>query len=273
MVIPAASAICLFVVASKPFAAKYSLAQSTIRPRVAAESASAGRPSFGRTAGDFAMREGYYRVPMTDSPEVAVALPWWRSPLNIALCAVALVVAGFALGTFVPRGDDPTVHNSVDTGFLQDMRLHHEQAVTMAIVYRSIAATGSQLDPDLQTIALEIHMEQGMETGRFVQLLRLFGEAESNESEQVMSWMGHSMPMDSMPGMATDEQLAELRDSRGPDADRLFAALMVAHHEGGVEMARYAVDHARNPEVIALARGMIKVQSGEINELRRIAGL
>lgn len=220
------------------------------------------------------MRAGYYRVVMVDSPETtAAALPWWRNPVNVVLCAVALLVSGFALGTFVPRGDDPTVHNAVDTGFLQDMRLHHEQAVTMAIVYRSIAATGSVLDPDLQTIALEIHMEQGMETGRFVQLLRLFGEPESNESDQVMAWMGHSMPMDTMPGMATDEQLRSLRDARGAEADRLFATLMIAHHEGGVEMARHAVDHAKNPEVIAMARGMIKVQTGEIAELKRIAGV
>ena len=211
---------------------------------------------------------------MADSPDdAATSLPWWRNPINVVLCAVALLVAGFALGTFVPRGDDPTVHNAVDTGFLHDMRVHHEQAVTMAIVYRSIAATGSELDPDLQTIALEIHMEQGMETGRFVQLLRLFGEPESNESDQVMSWMGHSMPMDTMPGMATDEQLAALRDARGPAADELFARLMIAHHEGGVDMARYAADHAKNPEVVAMARGMIKVQTGEIAELKRIAGV
>lgn len=215
---------------------------------------------------------------MTDPVDAPVAtdndtaLPWWRSPLNVVLCAVALLVAGFALGTFVPRGDDPTVHNRVDTGFLQDMRLHHEQAITMALVYRSLASTGTELNPDLQTIALEIHMEQGMETGRFVQLLRLFGEPESNESDQVMSWMGHAMPMDSMPGMASDADLQKLRDSRGTDADVLFATLMIAHHKGGIDMAEYAVSHAKNPEVIALAKAMVKVQSGEINELERLIG-
>lgn len=222
------------------------------------------------------MRAGYYRVRMTDpAPDdtTMTAQPWWRSPLNIALCALALVVAGFALGTFVPRGDDPTVHSTVDTGFLQDMRLHHEQAITMAIVYRSIASTGSRLDPDLQTIALEIETGQGMETGRFIQLLRLFGAPESNESDQVMGWMGHPLPMTSMPGMATDAELNALRDARGADADRTFARLMVAHHEGGIDMARHAAAHARNPEVRAMAKAMVKVQTGEINELRRIAGI
>ena len=208
--------------------------------------------------------------PTTDA-ETTTALPWWRSPLNVSLVALLLVLAGFVLGTFIPRGDDPAVHNEVDTGFLQDMRIHHEQAIAMSVVYRSIASTGSRLDPTLSTIALEITMDQGMETGRMVQLLRLFGEAETNESSSVMAWMGHPMPLEEMPGLATDEQLNELRNARGNDADARFATLMVAHHEGGIEMARYALSHARNPEVKALAQSMIKAQTGEVAELRKLA--
>lgn len=205
-----------------------------------------------------------------DNREGTSALPWWRSPLNVSLMGLLLVLAGFVLGTVIPRGDDPTVHNNVDTGFLQDMRIHHEQAITMSIVYRSIASTGSRLDPLLSTIALEITMDQGMETGRMVQLLRLFGEAETNESTQVMGWMGHAMPLEKMPGLATDRQLTELRNARGADADRLFATLMIAHHEGGIDMATYAATHAKNPEVKSLAQAMIKAQTGEIAELRRL---
>lgn len=198
-------------------------------------------------------------------------MPWWRSPLNVTLLAVILVVAGFALGTFLPRGDDPTVHNQVDSGFLQDMRIHHEQAITMAIVYRGIAAADREpLDSTLRTIALEIHMSQGVEVGRIVQLLRLFGEAETNESGQVMAWMDHAMPMDKMPGLASDADLDRLHAARGAEADRLFATLMIAHHEGGVDMARYAAERAENPEVRALARSMVKGQTGEIDELRSI---
>lgn len=211
---------------------------------------------------------------MTDSPHDngTIVLPWWRSPLNMALVALLLLVAGFALGTAVPRGDDPTVHNEVDTGFLQDMRIHHEQAISMAIVYRSLAATGTSLDPALTTIALEIHMDQGVESGRIVQLLRLFGESETNESSQVMGWMGHPMDMSMMPGLATDAQMQELHGARGAEADMLFAQLMIAHHEGGLDMARYAVDHARNSEVRELARAMVSAQTGEIAELKRITG-
>ena len=221
----------------------------------------------------------YYRVSMSesrsddnDTHEGTIALPWWRSPLNMSLVALLLVLTGFVLGTVVPRGDDPTVHNDVDTGFLQDMRIHHEQAIAMSIVYRSIASTGSKLDPLLSTIALEITMDQGMETGRMVQLLRLFGEAETNESSQVMGWMGHATDLAKMPGLATDEELTELRNARGKEADLVFGRLMIAHHEGGIHMAEYALDNAKNPEVRALAKAMIKAQTGEIAELRKLTG-
>ena len=198
-------------------------------------------------------------------------LPWWRSPLNVTLAAVVLVVIGFAIGTFLPRGDDPTVHNEVDTGFLQDMRVHHEQAITMAIVYRGIASVDREpLDPTLRTIALEIHMSQGVEVGRIVQLLRLFGEAETNESGQTMGWMGHPMPLEEMPGLASDEDLDRLHAARGAEADKLFGTLMIAHHRGGVEMAQYAAENAANPEVRALAKSMVTGQSGEIAELESI---
>ncbi|MFM8554080.1 MAG: DUF305 domain-containing protein [Acidimicrobiales bacterium] len=204
---------------------------------------------------------------MDDAP-----LPWWRSRLNVALAAALLVLAGFALGTLIPRGDDPTVHNAVDVGFLQDMRIHHEQAVTMAITYRSLASTGTDLDNLLQTIALEIQTHQSTEAGRMVQLLRLFGAPETNETTQVMGWMGHPMPMDSMPGLATDAQLDALYRARGAEADRLFATLMIAHHEGGIDMARFAAGNARNEEVRDLARAMVKAQTGEVAELRASLG-
>jgi uncharacterized protein (DUF305 family) len=105
-----------------------------------------------------------------------------------------------------------------------------------------------------------------------IQLLRLFGEAETNESDSTMAWMGHPMPMDMMPGLATDAQLTELRDSRGKDADRLFGTLMIAHHQGGIDMAKYAAARAANPEVRLLAKAIIKAQTGEIAELRKLTG-
>ena len=45
---------------------------------------------------------------------------------------------------------------------------------------------------------------------------------------------------------------------------------MIAHHEGGIHMAQYAVDHANVIEVRRFAYSMITGQTGEINELRAL---
>ena len=44
----------------------------------------------------------------------------------------------------------------------------------------------------------------------------------------------HSM----MPGMLSEQQLAQLDAARGREFDRLFLTLMIQHHKGAVEMAR-----------------------------------
>ena len=198
-----------------------------------------------------------------------IVLPWWRNPLNVALIGLAAALLFTGLGWSLGGRDSSLAHNDVDAGFLQDMRIHHEQAVTMSIVYNGVAPTGNAL---LSSIAREIVVDQSTEAGRMVQLLRMFGESETNETDTAMTWMDMPTPIDKMPGMASEKQLRDLYESRGTEAHRLFATLMIAHHEGGVHMAEHVLVHGRNAEVRAMARSMITSQNGEIGELRRALG-
>ena len=59
-----------------------------------------------------------------------------------------------------------------------------------------------------------------------------------------MTWMNEPTPIDRMPGLASDADIDKLLASSGTDADKLFADLMIAHHQGGIHMAQYAVEHA-----------------------------
>ena len=45
---------------------------------------------------------------------------------------------------------------------------------------------------------------------------------------------------------------------------------MIAHHEAGIHMAQYEVDHGSNGEAKDLARSMVVGQRGEIAELNRL---
>jgi uncharacterized protein (DUF305 family) len=194
-------------------------------------------------------------------------LPWHHSALNVVLALILAVGLGAMAGYLAGNTSSETAHNGVDTGFLQDMRIHHEQAVVMATIYLGAAPNGNST---LRTIAREIMLEQQMETGRMVQLLRMFKAAETNESDQVMGWMGTPIPLSRMPGYATDAELEKLYQSRDTQADELFITLMIAHHKGGVHMAEYAVENGKNNEVIAFAELIVESQSSEVGELTRL---
>ena len=73
-----------------------------------------------------------------------------------------------------------------------------------------------------------------------------------------------------MPGLATHAQLQQLSGSEGVDAERLFLQLMIAHHQGGVEMAEAVVERSSHRVVLDLANSIVQAQSSEIELMRRM---
>lgn len=73
-----------------------------------------------------------------------------------------------------------------------------------------------------------------------------------------------------MPGMATADELAALRQATGPAVDVMFLQLMLRHHEGGLSMMEYAVDHAETPALKRLAESMISTQESEATLMKQM---
>ena len=220
----------------------------------------------GRQAGTPTRRPLTPDRPLTlDDLDGEISLPWYYSWWRVAAIsmAVTLAVVG-AVGLAV--GGNPGA-KSVDVGFLQDMRSHHDQAVQMSLSF----LTKTDVDPTLHTIAAEILLAQQQETGIMVEILRRYGAEEENSTGTSMSWMGESVPTDRMPGMASDAELARLDAATGSEADQLFIELMIAHHQGGIHMAQYAAAHADTGRVGDAARTMAVVQSEEVDELQTIS--
>ncbi len=70
-------------------------------------------------------------------------------------------------------------------------------------------------------------------------------------------------------GMATPpEQMAQLRAASGVEAEKQFLDLMIVHHEGAVDMAKYAVAHAERAEVRTLAGAIDYAQTAELQLLK-----
>ncbi|MGH8881686.1 MAG: DUF305 domain-containing protein, partial [Stackebrandtia sp.] len=80
--------------------------------------------------------------------------------------------------------------------------------------------------------------------------------------------MSHDMGDDG--GMASKEDMKKLADSSGAAFDELYVELMIAHHEGAVDMAEDERKDGKNTEAKKLAKTIIKTQSEEVDELNGI---
>jgi uncharacterized protein (DUF305 family) len=68
---------------------------------------------------------------------------------------------------------------------------------------------------------------------------------------------------------AHDRMRKAMRVQFSGDADADFLRAMIPHHEGAVEMARVAFDHARDPAVRRLARAVVEIHTAEVALMRR----
>jgi uncharacterized protein (DUF305 family) len=78
---------------------------------------------------------------------------------------------------------------------------------------------------------------------------------------------GHAHPM---PGAVTLAQLTALARSRGPQFDRTFLDLMVAHHAGAVQMCADVTTAGSDLTVQEIAAEVSVGQSAEIRRLENL---
>ncbi|HWK20314.1 MAG TPA: DUF305 domain-containing protein [Microbacteriaceae bacterium] len=203
----------------------------------------------------------------------AVRRSRWPVAVVGVLAVVIALVAMFWIGRASVVGTVPG-STSADAGFLRDMQTHHQQAVEMAMLMRERTE-----DADLRAISYDIATAQAQQSGIMYGWLQQWG---LDQYGVPMLWMSaadghdHGAPSGDgggdavMPGMATREQLTALQAADGHEAERLFLELMIAHHEGGIEMAEAAVRLATQPIVRDFAAKMITVQSAEIDTMSRM---
>jgi uncharacterized protein (DUF305 family) len=188
------------------------------------------------------------------------------SPLQtVALALVAAFFGGAVVWAAPTVLDRPPAEDSVEVGFLRDMFRHHEQAVSMSMDHID---GGSETGAGL--FSREIVYFQSYEMGLMHGKVRDWGH-DIQADRPAMEWMDMPSPAGDMPGMASEDELAALREAKDPEsADALFFALMRDHHLGGVAMAEYAVEHSDDAWVRDLATRMANNQRAEVGELDRV---
>lgn len=184
-------------------------------------------------------------------------------PVNPSARSTAPVIApgkpGEAARTLNPSEavtavPSPTA-NAADVLFMQDMIVHHRQALDM-----STAASTRAASDQVKRMASRIKSTQGPEINAMIRWLRQQGQRVPD----------HHAEHHAMPGMATAEQLAALNAASGAAFDRLYLQLMIAHHMGAITMAAEELEKGSHVTVQELAQDISVSQTAEVNRLRRI---
>ncbi|MBC7725121.1 MAG: DUF305 domain-containing protein [Burkholderiaceae bacterium] len=211
--------------------------------------------------------------------------PHGRGRLIVAavLAGLLLLGGGLAIGRLTaPNPALTPTTTSAEAGFARDMQVHHLQAVEMAHIIRDASSNA-----DIRLLAYDIANLQAQQAGQMYGWLASWGLSQA-APEPSMTWMtrpaldgsahdhaaddASHTPGEPMPGLATFEQMAQLRAATGTDADRLFLTLMIAHHRGGIEMANALLDRSTSPVVTPLARGIVMAQQSEIDYMAELLG-
>ena len=113
-----------------------------------------------------------------------------------------------------------------DVDFMQDMIIHHHQALLMAKL--AAPSTNNQAIRDL---AGRIDVSQADEISFMQGWLQQREEQVPDPTAEHSEHTHHNMM-----GMATPEEMTQLAESKSTDFDRLFLQLMITHHDGAIKM-------------------------------------
>jgi len=182
-----------------------------------------------------------------------------------AACVTMIASIGTAVPGAAPRhAQDPTTaakqqpYVEADVQFMAGMIPHHAQAVLIAGWAPSHGAR-----PDLKILCERIIVAQRDE----IALMKQWLKARNHKTE------GTHADHASMPGMLTDEQLAELDKARGEAFDRLFLNAMIRHHQGAITMVEQlfaSYGAAQDDVIFRFASDVVADQSTEIERMQKM---
>jgi uncharacterized protein (DUF305 family) len=157
-----------------------------------------------------------------------------------------------------------------DVNFMSGMIPHHAQAVVMAGWAASRGARN-----DVRILCERIVVAQRDEIAFMQRWLSDRGQEvpEATATHHKMKMPNGTVHDMLMPGMLTDEEMAQLDKARGAEFDRLFLQGMIKHHQGAITMveellASYGA--AQDDEIYRFASDVFADQSTEIDRMTKM---
>ncbi|OZF51651.1 DUF305 domain-containing protein [Rhodococcus sp. 14-2470-1a] len=153
--------------------------------------------------------------------------------------------------------------NDADVMFARMMYPHHAQAVEMAEMVQ-----GRSDNPDVQALASAIAAAQQPEMDQLTSWLAEWGQPAPSGDMGTMGGMDHGSGM----GMMTQQDMDTLAGLTGPEFDRQWSTMMIAHHTGAIEMAQAEIANGSNQDAQQMARTIVETQQQEIDTMQQLLG-
>jgi uncharacterized protein (DUF305 family) len=201
-----------------------------------------------------------------------------RHALSIAAIAATVAVAGCgtASTTSSSTGSSSTPspaasavtgdHNPADVSFAQGMIPHHQQAIAMAKLAATRAAS-----PEVKTLATQIQSAQDPEINQMTGWLTAWGAPTTMPG--MTGVPGPTMgagSMGSMPGMMSDADMGMMSGLTGAAFDRQWLTMMTAHHQGAIAMAHTEQANGRYGPAKTMADNIVRTQTDEVTKMASV---
>jgi len=171
---------------------------------------------------------------------------------------VALLLALAGCGAEPPT-PPPPAYNGTDVMFLQMMVPHHRQGLTIAGLARDRADSVA-----VRTLATAIEATQTDEVRIMSGWLRDWRQPPEAGS-------GAHAEHGGMPD-TTEWEIATLRRTYGPEFDRRFLNVLIAHQDDAIQLAAMETATGVNADATALARRITESRSAQIDQMLRLLG-
>ena len=211
---------------------------------------------------------------------VGIKLPsvvgWWRNALLAAAILFSFSVSAQQGPVVVQPGapGQPTrtlppstratlpPYSPADVKFMQDMIMHHAQAVEMTDLIDSHTENN-----ELRSLGARISRSQSDE----MNFMKRWLTARAQPISAPMSHgPGMHMPNHEMlmPGMLSSKQMDALKNAKGKAFDQLFLKGMIQHHNGALKMVKDLFDSAGAGQDAELFNFASDVDSGQRAEIK-----
>lgn len=155
-----------------------------------------------------------------------------------------------------------TTYSPADVAFMQGMITHHQQAVAMA-----------DLVEERTNNEAVVKTADRIEAGQKDEIKFMREWLEARDEPLAMDHAEHGAHH-RMKGMATPAQMRALAAANGTAFDRMFLQLMIAHHQGAVDMVddlHDAPGSAYEPVMFEFTNDVVSDQKSEIERMNTVA--